>query len=125
MSYEMSKSDSKAMSNYIGEYSCDKKMMESVQLTELPLQEFNSSPHSAMKRTENSRGQSCQPPDVTSTGQEPRMVTSPSIPEPPPPPKNQPPVVSVCNQTGILRPQGVPTTPGTAKKRVQIQEISV
>lgn len=82
-SYEMSKAECKAM--YIGEYSCDKKMMESVQLTELPLQEFNSSPHSAMKRTESSRGQSCQPPDVTSIGQEPRMVTSPSIPEPPPP----------------------------------------
>lgn len=123
-SYEMAKAECKSMANYIGEYSCEKKGLENVQLTELPLQEFSSSPHSAMKRAENSR--SFQPPDVTSTtGQENRMVTSPSIPEPPPPPKNQPPVASVCNQTGILRPQGVPTTPGTAKKRVQIQEISV
>lgn len=95
--------------NYIGS---EKKSLECVQMTELPLQEFHSSP----KRN---------PPDVTSTSQEGHnVVTSPSIPEPPPPPKNQPPV-TVCNQAGILRPHGAPTTPGTMKKRVQIQEISV
>lgn len=51
------------------------------------------------------------------------QVTSPSIPEPPPPPKAIAPVPP--NQTGILRNQTAPTTPGTMKKRVQIQEISV
>lgn len=51
------------------------------------------------------------------------QVTSPSIPEPPPPPKAQAPVPA--NQTGILRSQAIPNTPGTMKKRVQIQEISV
>lgn len=40
------------------------------------------------------------------------------IPEPPPPPRS-----TVPFQGGILR--GGPTTPGTTKKRVQIQEISV
>lgn len=94
--------------NYVGEYSCD------VQMTELPLQEFKSSPPPA-KRIES------YPPDVTNLEKPP--VTSPSIPEPPPPPKGQPP--AQCNQTGILRVQGAPTTPGTMKKRVQIQEISV
>lgn len=88
-------------------------------MTELPLQEFNSSPQSALKRMESMR----HPPDVTATSQE-TTATSPSIPEPPPPPKNQPPA-TVCNQAGILRPHGAPTTPGTMKKRVQIQEISV
>lgn len=94
-------------------------------MTELTLQEFNSSPH---KRMESLRH---HPPDVTAsttTSQDEgrNVVTSPSIPEPPPPPKNQPPPQAVtCNQAGILRAHGVPTTPGTMKKRVQIQEISV
>lgn len=118
-SYELCRSECKTMSNYIGEYSCDKKSLENIQMTELPLQEFNSSP----KRMENMR-QLSYPPDVTSTGHDSNTVTSPSIPEPPPPPKNQPPT-TVSNQAGILRQQGAPTTPGTMKKRVQIQEISV
>lgn len=46
---------------------------------------------------------------------------SPGIPEPPPPPRSMVPY----QQPGILRQQGGSTTPGTAKKRVQIQEISV
>ncbi|KYB27420.1 neuroligin-1 [Tribolium castaneum] len=110
--YEISRGSFKT--SYGGEFSCDKRL--EVQMTELPLQEFNSSPPPA-KRIES------YPPDVTSTNQEKPPVTSPGIPEPPPPPKGQPP--AACNQTGILRAQGAPTTPGTMKKRVQIQEISV
>ncbi|KAH0821697.1 hypothetical protein GEV33_000567 [Tenebrio molitor] len=91
------------------------------QMTELPLQEFKSSPPPAKRHDPNPQS---YPPDVTSTNQEKPPVTSPSIPEPPPPPKGQPPPAG-CNQTGILRPHGAPTTPGTMKKRVQIQEISV
>lgn len=121
------------MSNYS---IVEKKSLDCVQMTDLlPLQEFNSSPQSALKRMESMR-QHHQPPDVTSTatmtknqpdGQHNVLTASPSIPEPPPPPKNQPPttLMNVCNQTGILRPHGAPTTPGTMKKRVQIQEISV
>lgn len=60
---------------------------------------------------------------VSAVSGETQTVTSPSIPEPPPPPKAQAPVGA--NQTGILRSQTAPTTPGTMKKRVQIQEISV
>lgn len=124
--YEMSSFECK--SNYIVE----KKLLENVQMTELPLQEFNSSPQSALKRMESMRHHHHHhPPDVTAstTSQEGQSAdvaaTSPSIPEPPPPPKNQPPA-TVCNQAGgILRPHGQPTTPGTMKKRVQIQEISV
>ncbi|XP_068081136.1 neuroligin-1-like [Anabrus simplex] len=108
-------------------------------MVELPLQEFKSSPTSGVKRA-NCTGPVMiqQPPSyvvapnepisttATTTVEEP--LTSPSIPEPPPPPKAQPP--TACNQTpsgggGILRQQGCPQTPGTMKKRVQIQEISV
>lgn len=112
----------KMMPNYIGEYSCDKRSLADVQMTELPLQEFNSSPPPA-KRPEGSSHS--HPPDVTSTSQDVQQqgIMSPSIPEPPPPPRGQPPLGT--NQTGILRAQGAPTTPGTMKKRVQIQEISV
>ncbi|XP_017786115.1 PREDICTED: neuroligin-1-like [Nicrophorus vespilloides] len=120
--YELSHGNTfecKTMPNFIGEYSCDKRSMADVQMTQLPLQEFQSSPPSAMKRMES------KPPiypDVTTTttNQDTQTTTSPSIPDPPPPPKNQPPT-----SQGILRPHGVPTTPGTMKKRVQIQEISV
>lgn len=47
---------------------------------------------------------------------------SPGIPEPPPPPKGSAPF-----QGGILRNNqaGIPSTPSSSKKRVQIQEISV
>ncbi|KAJ1520059.1 hypothetical protein ONE63_004286 [Megalurothrips usitatus] len=49
------------------------------------------------------------------------------LPEPPPPPKGQPPSSQLCNSLGILRSsqQGCPSTPGSTKKRVHIQEISV
>ncbi|PSN54244.1 hypothetical protein C0J52_09242 [Blattella germanica] len=95
---------------------------------ELPLQEFKTSPTNRPNCT------SVQPPGYNNPEQAPEAqeteappLTSPSIPDPPPPPKNQPP--SQCNQIGasggILRQQGCPQTPGTMKKRVQIQEISV
>lgn len=43
---------------------------------------------------------------------------SPDLPEAPPPPRSS-------FQSGILRQGSGPATPGTTKKRVQIQEISV
>jgi len=65
------------------------------------------------------------PPDVTTSTNniQEQHQCSPPIPEPPPPPRGQPPPVMVYNQ-GILRSHGQ-NTPGTMKKRVQIQEISV
>jgi hypothetical protein len=63
------------------------------------------------------------PPDLQDIGtivDENDVELSPGIPDPPPPPRH----VSTF-QGGILRQQGGPATPGTAKKRVQIQEISV
>ncbi|KAL1494858.1 hypothetical protein ABEB36_010376 [Hypothenemus hampei] len=110
--------------NFVGNYnSADKISLAEIQMTELPLQEFNSSPPPA-KRPEGSSH--TLPPDVTtSVNQELQCnLASPTIPEPPPPPKGQPPV-SVYNQQGILRSHGLTNTPGTMKKRVQIQEISV
>lgn len=111
-------------SSFGGEYSYEKRSLAETQLSELPLQEFKSSPPSGVKRIE---GQLVRPPsytsDVTNENNDEQTVTSPSIPEPPPPPKTQPP--SGNNQPGILRSQTAPTTPGTMKKRVQIQEISV
>lgn len=115
-------------SNYVSvaEYSYEKRPLEP-QLSELPLQEFKSSPPGGVKRIE---GQIVRPPSYSSDvpasdkgGDEQKLATSPNIPEPPPPPKSQAPTVT--NQTGILRGQNAPTTPGTMKKRVQIQEISV
>nr|XP_022918704.1 neuroligin-1-like isoform X2 [Onthophagus taurus] len=103
----------KSVPNFIGEYSCEKRSLADVQMTELPLQEFQCSP-TQLKRIDPPS----YPPDLTKNDN--GQMTSPSIPDPPPPPKNQPPV---CNQTGILR-HSVPTTP-SIKKRVQIQEISV
>lgn len=44
------------------------------------------------------------------------------LPDPPPPPKSPAPPISSLVCPGILRQPG---TPGSAKKRVQIQEISV
>ncbi|XP_066138974.1 neuroligin-1 isoform X1 [Euwallacea fornicatus] len=109
--------------SYVGDYnSADKNSLAEVQMTELPLQEFNSSPPPAKRSEAGCRG---LPPDVTTStnSQEPQCnVSSPTIPEPPPPPKGQPPLC--FNQQGILRSHG-PNTPGTMKKRVQIQEISV
>ncbi|KAL3283131.1 hypothetical protein HHI36_006287 [Cryptolaemus montrouzieri] len=119
----------KCLQNYIGEYSCDKRIFADVQMTELPLQQFNSSP---VKRppevVTSSQSTSCQPPDVTTvtnscvasqTNDSDEQTNSDEVVTP---------VIktaAVCNQTGILRPHGAPTTPGTMKKRVQIQEISV
>ncbi|XP_050309519.1 neuroligin-1-like isoform X2 [Anthonomus grandis grandis] len=115
-----------SMPNFVVDYtSGDKISSTEVQMTELPLQEFNSSPPPAKRCSSYAL-----PPDVTaSTSGNPEQQsqscgTSPTIPEPPPPPKGQPPA-SAYNQPGILRSHGVPTTPGTMKKRVQIQEISV
>lgn len=109
----------KSMSNYIGEFSCEKRSL--TEMTELPLQEFQSSPTPIKRLNPPS-----YPPDVTTTSSQPenQSESSPNIPEPPPPPKSQPPV-TLCNQTGILRSHSGPATPGTMKKRVQIQEISV
>lgn len=58
--------------------------------------------------------------DVDVLNREDDGECSPGIPEPPPPPRQNAPF-----QGGILRQQGGPTTPSAAKKRVQIQEISV
>lgn len=56
--------------------------------------------------------------DVSTTIAEDDRELSPGIPDPPPPPR-------ASFQGGILRQGNGPTTPGTTKKRVQIQEISV
>lgn len=108
----------------MGEYSLENKpTLADIQMTELPLQEFTSSPPPAKRVDGNSHS---RPPDVTSTTQEARyFIVSPSELEPPPPPRTQVLTQSSHNQTGILRPHGAPITPGTMKKRVQIQEISV
>ncbi|GLH02501.1 Neuroligin-1 [Gryllus bimaculatus] len=111
---------------------------------ELPIQEFKASPTAALKRQllqaqqqaqqeQHQQQQQQQQQQFVNPGPSPRgsppptRLTSPSIPDPPPPPKHQPP--TLCNQAGasggILRQQGCPQTPGTMKKRVQIQEISV
>lgn len=108
----------------MGEYTLENKpSLAAIQMTELALQEFTSSPPPAKRVAGNSHS---RPPDVTSTTQAARhYIVSPSELEPPPPPKGQVLVPSSNNQTGILRPHGAPVTPGTMKKRVQIQEISV
>lgn len=131
-----------AMGNYIGEYSCEKRGFPEDQMPELPLQQFKSSPPPGGGKRLDIIHHDNYPPDVTTTSSQQQMhqmqqtqinqeeedredlATSPSIPEPPPPPKNQPPT-GLCNQSGILRSHPVPATPGTMKKRVQIQEISV
>lgn len=95
----------------------------------MELQEFNSSPPSGVKR--NEAGQQIMPPVYHHNNDNNKVdhETSPSIPEPPPPPKGHIPTSSNVNQQqiqgGILRGQGAMSTPGTMKKRVQIQEISV
>uniref|UniRef100_A0A6P7GHC1 Neuroligin-1-like n=1 Tax=Diabrotica virgifera virgifera TaxID=50390 RepID=A0A6P7GHC1_DIAVI len=119
-SYEIQHSEMKCSRHKYGsDYSCNQKMHTDIQITELPIQNFKCSPPPA-KRIENIQS-SFHPPDVTTTSQDVllgRNATSSS------------PVVEVVppastNQIGILRPQGGPVTPGTMKKRVQIQEISV
>lgn len=116
----------KTMPNFIGEYSCEKRGFPDEQMPELPLQQFKSSPPPAGGKRIDLIHHDSYPPDVTSTASTANqdIATSPSIPEPPPPPKNLPPT-GLCNQSGILRSHPGTTTPGTMKKRVQIQEISV
>jgi len=75
----------------------------------------------------NQSTQADSPPrvhDASTTVDDDDHELSPGIPEPPPPPRSS-------LQAGILRQSGNsngssgPATPGTTKKRVQIQEISV
>ncbi|CAH1118454.1 unnamed protein product [Phaedon cochleariae] len=95
--------------DYPGACACETSPQTEVRIVaDYPLREFKSSPkrgdcHFSPKRSD------CHPPDVTNTTQK------------------QPSDVSHPNQnpsSGILRPHGQ-ATPGTTKKRVQIQEISV
>lgn len=172
--YSGSSYDCKQLPTYIGQYGCEKYGLAEMQMTQLALQEFQSSPPSGMKRNSettilmtncsSTSTSNHPPPDVTTTIA-PHLITSSckesqttssgsdvtspsSIPEPPPPPKSQPPTATstgaplqttqsqqtqcpVGGGAGILRSSsthgsGGPTsTPGTMKKRVQIQEISV
>lgn len=125
--YELSRVGSFECKSSYAEFAYEKRQLVERQLSELPLQEFKCSPPSGVKRQTDP--QMVRPPsynsDVASVSaiSETTHVTSPTIPEPPPPPKAVAPVPP--NQTGILRSQTAPTTPGTMKKRVQIQEISV
>lgn len=133
--YELSRHGSfECSKSSYAEYAYEKHQLVERQLSELPLQEFKCSPPSGVKRQSE---QIIRPPSYTSdvasvsavsdtqmtSSHMTSQVTSPSIPEPPPPPKAVAPIPA--NQSGILRSQTVPTTPGTMKKRVQIQEISV
>ncbi|XP_072385151.1 neuroligin-1-like [Diabrotica undecimpunctata] len=119
-SYEIQHSEMKCSRHKYGsDFSCNQKMHTDIQITELPIQNFKSSPPPA-KRIENIQS-SFHPPDVTTTSQDVllgrNMTSSSPVVEVVPP--------ASTNQIGILRPQGGPVTPGTMKKRVQIQEISV
>lgn len=72
----------------------------------------------------NQATQADSPPrvhDASTTVDENDEELSPDVPDPPPPPRQS----SSSFQSGILRQGSGPATPGTAKKRVQIQEISV
>lgn len=69
----------------------------------------------------NQATQADSPPrllDASTTIDENDKELSPEIPDPPAAPRSS-------FQSGILRQASAPATPGTAKKRVQIQEISV
>lgn len=69
----------------------------------------------------NQATQADSPPrlhDASTTVDDDDQELSPDIPDAPPPPRSS-------FQSGILRQASAPTTPGTTKKRVQIQEISV
>ncbi|CAG9858434.1 unnamed protein product [Phyllotreta striolata] len=102
---------------YMTEYTYEPKHGD-IQITELPIQNFKSSPPPA-KRIENIQS-SFHPPDVTAAaGQDAGRGAGHFSAG-----QDCQPSVST-NQIGILRPQGNPVTPGTMKKRVQIQEISV
>lgn len=99
--------------------------LSSGSLADMPLQEFQCSPPSGVKKPACTPPPlpCCEPPPSVPQRQTSHMLTSPSIPEPPPPPKHQPPSCQLGG--GILRQQGCPQTPSCSKKRVQIQEISV
>ncbi|CAH2008985.1 unnamed protein product [Acanthoscelides obtectus] len=112
------------------------KHAQEEEMTQIQLQEFSSSPLSA-KRIER-RIHSY--PDVTSTTpatstpavQKVDCCSGTSDDSPPGTGRGNGNTSSSVafhleevNQTGILRPHGMPMTPGTVKKRVQIQEISV
>lgn len=98
--------------------------LSSGSLTDMPLQEFQCSPPSGVKKPASSPPPlPCYEPPPPVPQRQSHMLTSPSIPEPPPPPKHQPPPCQLGG--GILRQQGCPQTPSCSKKRVQIQEISV
>lgn len=93
---------------------------------QLPLQEFKTSGANCTSGVQ--KPPSYVPSDYPEKQKtQPPHLSSPSIPHPPPPPRTLPP--PQCNQIGasggILRQQGCPQTPGSMKKRVQIQEISV
>jgi hypothetical protein len=69
----------------------------------------------------NQATQADSPPqvhDASTTVDDDDQELSPDIPDAPPPPRSS-------FQSGILRQGNGPATPGTTKKRVQIQEISV
>lgn len=102
-------------------FSYEKRSLADIRMTDLPLQEFQSSPPPGVKRPAECH--SADPPGYAE--KQSHSMTSPNLPEPPPPPKGQPPPVAAMNQVGILRSHGAAITPGTTKKRVQIQEISV
>lgn len=70
----------------------------------------------------NQATQADSPPNVhdasTAVEENDQELSSDDVPEAPPPPRSS-------FQSGILRQGSGPATPGTTKKRVQIQEISV
>ncbi|XP_025837617.1 neuroligin-1-like [Agrilus planipennis] len=114
---DLSKSNAINKSYQFGFISADiRHEKKTPDVAEVRLQDLKSSPGAGKKFDTNS-----------SEMQRHSTSNSPNIPEPPPPPKNQPPVTNECssNQAGILRAHGVPITPSSTKKRVQIQEISV
>ncbi|XP_074032731.1 neuroligin-4, X-linked isoform X2 [Leptinotarsa decemlineata] len=95
-------------------HSCNNRIQTGSEITEIPLQQFKSSPPPA-KRTNDSQ---THPPDVTNSTKTCNSTTPSSAPR-------IPQCEERTNQIGILRPAGMPPTPGTVKKRVQIHEISV
>ncbi|KAG5870537.1 hypothetical protein JTB14_011947 [Gonioctena quinquepunctata] len=106
--------------NYRVEYSCDSKSFSDFQKTELPLQQFKSSPPPATRAIASRN----HPPDVANTTLEVQQACR-NLPFPEHQSTSRSQNIGTSNQTGILRPHGVPLTPGMVKKRVQIQEISV
>ncbi|XP_020710204.2 neuroligin-1 [Athalia rosae] len=94
-----------------------------VQELELQLQEFQCSPPPGGGKRISEPPSYCRSPCSTRahTPQCDEANDDDPVPEPPPPPKAPAPNVGISG-SGILRQPG---TPGSAKKRVQIQEISV